>query len=94
MLKKDFNSRFLGFALVASILVTTTVDANAYIDPGSSSYFFQLLIAGLTAFVYFFSNIKRRVLSFFRKEAPQPEKLDETDVKEQTLKKDDLHTSK
>jgi hypothetical protein len=72
MLQKRFNSCLSGAALVVSILVMTTVDADAYIDPGSSSYFFQLLIAGLTAVVYFFGSIKRWVLGLFKKGGAEP----------------------
>ena len=38
-----------------------------YIDPSSGSYFYQLAIAGLTTIVFFFSNIKRRVLGVFKR---------------------------
>lgn len=31
----------------------------AYIDPGSGSYLYQLAIAGITAFIFFFGNMKR-----------------------------------
>ena len=44
----------------------TMRDAQAYIDPGSTSYFFQILIAGLTALGFFFSSLKRRVVGFFK----------------------------
>lgn len=40
----------------------------AYIDPGSSNYLFQLLIAGMTTVVFFFSAIKRKVLGLFKKD--------------------------
>ena len=53
-------------ALVAGLLFVMTRDAEAYIDPGSTSYFFQLLIAGLTAVVFFFSSLKRRVAGFIK----------------------------
>lgn len=53
-------------ALVVGLLGMMTRDAQAYIDPGSTSYFFQLLIAGLTAVVFFFSSLKRRVVGIFR----------------------------
>ena len=47
--------------LVAGLLLASTRDASAYIDPGSTSYLFQILVAGLTATVFFFSSIKRRI---------------------------------
>ena len=52
--------------LVAGLLFMMMRDAQAYIDPGSTSYFFQLLIAGLTAVVFFFSSLKRRAAGFFK----------------------------
>jgi hypothetical protein len=53
--------------LIAGLILASTRDAAAYIDPGSSSYVFQLLIAGLTAVVFFFSSIKRSVVAVFRR---------------------------
>lgn len=47
--------------LIVGLLLCTTRDAAAYVDPGSSSYLFQILIAGLTATAFFFSTIKRKV---------------------------------
>jgi hypothetical protein len=44
----------------------------SYVDPGTGSYGYQLLIAGVTGMVFFFSSIKRKVLSFFTKDEPTP----------------------
>jgi hypothetical protein len=41
-----------------------------YVDPGSGSYYFQMLIAGLTTFCFFFSTIKRKIVSCFKKDTP------------------------
>ena len=41
-----------------------------YIDPGSGSYYFQMLIAGLTTVCFFFATIKRKILSLFKKTGP------------------------
>jgi hypothetical protein len=49
------------FLIVAGFWLSTSLDAEAYIDPGSSSYLFQLLIGALTAVAFFFGSIKRRV---------------------------------
>jgi hypothetical protein len=43
-----------------------------YIDPGTGSYGYQLLIAGLTGVLFFFSSIKRKLLSLFTKNEPAP----------------------
>lgn len=47
--------------LIVGLLICTTRDAAAYVDPGSGSYLFQILIAGLTATAFFFSTIKKKV---------------------------------
>ena len=38
-----------------------------YLDPGAGSYIFQLVIAGLTAFLFFFSFKLKGFFSRFRK---------------------------
>jgi hypothetical protein len=43
-----------------------------YIDPGTGSYGYQLLIAGVTGVLFFFASIKRKVLSLFNKDEPTP----------------------
>lgn len=45
----------------------------AYIDPGTGSFLFQMLIAALTATVFFFNSIRRRVMSIFSKSKPSDE---------------------
>jgi hypothetical protein len=60
------NANQLTLLLIAGVLGASTRDAAAYIDPGSSSYVFQLLIAGLTAIVFFFSSIKRKIAQYGR----------------------------
>ena len=51
--------------LIGGTLLATMRDAQAYIDPSSTSYFFQLLIAGFTAVVFFFGTLKQKVVQFF-----------------------------
>lgn len=75
--KMNYFSTLRRAVLVAGLLFMMMRDAQAYIDPGSTSYFFQLLIAGLTAVVFFFSSLKRRVAGFckaiFKKDDPDAE---------------------
>ena len=52
--------------IIAGVLLSTTREASAYLDPGSGSYLFQILIAGLTATVFFFSSIKKKTLQLCR----------------------------
>jgi hypothetical protein len=42
-----------------------------YLDPGNGSYY-QMIIAGVTGALFFFSSIKRKVLSLFNKAEPDP----------------------
>lgn len=47
------------------------VNAYAYLDPGTGSYIFQIIIASLIGTIYliktFWKNIKSRLLKFFIK---------------------------
>jgi hypothetical protein len=57
--------------LVGMLLLILTHDAFAYIDPGTGSYFLQLLIAGLLgaffAIKIFWKNIKASLSNLFSK---------------------------
>jgi hypothetical protein len=44
-----------------------SVHAHAYLDPGSGSYAFQLLISGLFALIFATKSLWRRVLMAFRR---------------------------
>ncbi len=55
-----------------------------YIDPGTGSYGYQLLIAGVTGVVFFFSSIKNKFLSLFHKDEPSPD-LQETPASQDPL---------
>jgi hypothetical protein len=48
--------------------------ALAYVDPGTGSYVFQLLIAGLAGAWFLLSSLKTRTLGLFRRQdaAPTP----------------------
>jgi len=47
-------------------LCVLNVPAFAYIDPGSVSYFFQYIIAGLFGSIYFFRNQIKGIFVFFK----------------------------
>lgn len=51
---------------VVSIWVCSPRIAHAYIDPGTGSYVFQILIAGLVAALYLFKQYWARLLAFFK----------------------------
>jgi hypothetical protein len=40
--------------------------AHAYLDPGTGSYIFQVLIAGLLGGMFFFRNAIKRVKNLFK----------------------------
>lgn len=54
---------FCCFAVLAAFQQT----AHAYIDPGSGSYFFQILIAGFLGGLYAVKLFWNSILSFFKK---------------------------
>ena len=54
------------FWLVLACLIGVACDAKAYLDPGSSSYAFQLLIAGVTALFFLFNSLKQRIGNLYR----------------------------
>lgn len=66
MTTMNYYSTLRYAALVVGLLFAMTRDAQSYTDPGSTSYFFQLIIAGLTAVVFFFSSLKRRGADFYK----------------------------
>ncbi len=40
-------------------------NAYCYIDPGTGSYAFQIVIAGVTGLIFYLSLIRRKVIAFF-----------------------------
>ena len=67
-MKERTSIRNVHWAMLSACLLFVSMhDAQAYLDPVSSSYFFQIIIAGLTAFVFLFSTIKNRLLRFLGK---------------------------
>jgi hypothetical protein len=73
--------------VVHSALMVPTMLAM-YVDPGSGSYYFQMLIAGLTTVLFFFSSIKRKVLSLFNKTSEPPAGAPDASLKKTIESKD------
>jgi len=48
-------------------LIFTARPAYAYLDPGTGSYLFQIILAGLLAGSYFFRDKLKKVFNFFSK---------------------------
>lgn len=55
--------RLYQFIIVAIVLFSQ--NANAYIDPGTTNYIFQLAIAGLVGGLFVVKNYLRRLFSYF-----------------------------
>ena len=53
------------FILALCFVFLVQFDANAYINPGTGSDFFQMLIALILGIIKFFKNIVRRIKSIF-----------------------------
>lgn len=62
MRKKVFY--LLAIVVVARLIAPSPV--RAYLDPGTSSYVFQILIAGLLGSAFFFRSIIAKVKGFFK----------------------------
>jgi hypothetical protein len=60
---------FLGrvFLLTAVIILQPSVSSAQYIDPGTGSYVFQLLIAGVTFLVFIYLRFRTQLIAVFRK---------------------------
>jgi len=62
--------------LAAALILLAPVPALAYVDPGSGSFIFQILIAalvgGLFALKMFFKNIRAFFANLFRKRHDPP----------------------
>ena len=56
-----------GVVLIFGALMTISSNTQACVNPGSTSWFSQILIAGLTAVVYFFSSTKGNEPQLFGK---------------------------
>jgi hypothetical protein len=60
------RSRFVWFTLFLLYFgVVSAPSAQAYIDPGSGSFIFQVLIGGLLAGAVAVKHFWRRIVSFF-----------------------------
>ena len=54
------------FLYIAFLFLLFPKSAYAYLDPGTGSYFFQMLIAGLLGSLFFLKTIIRKVKEFFK----------------------------
>jgi hypothetical protein len=65
--------RFCGISLL--VIVSPSLSHAQYLDPGSGSFVFQSVIAGLTIFLFFFSRIRQFLAEImhrsFHKDPPE-----------------------
>jgi len=78
------KSRTIWFALFLLYFAMAAMPAHAYIDPGSGSFIFQVVVGGLLGAAFAVKTFWRRILGFFsrkpREASPEgpkvPEKVD------------------
>ena len=61
MKKKNSSKLFI----IVFVFFISTADAHAYIDPGSSSYIVQILIALILGTLYSVRHFLKRVIDYF-----------------------------
>ena len=66
---------FVGFIFLSGVLCRP---AHAYLDPGSGSYFFQILIASLIGGLYAVKLYWRRIILFFKERVPKNKSADDS----------------
>ena len=69
---------FIGFL---SLTVVISRPVVAYIDPGTGSYFVQIIVASVASFtVFFVKPIVEKLKSLFKKNAPNPKEQSPNDI--------------
>lgn len=62
------------YFVIFSILFTNRADA--YLDPGTGSYLFQILIAGLLGSLFFLKSIIKKMKTFIKHNSYKQSKLE------------------
>ena len=57
-------------ACAFAVALAATGPAAAYIDPGTGSMLLQVLGAGVAGAIFYFRELRIKLASFFRREAP------------------------
>ncbi len=55
------------FLFVVGTVIFSSQALAQYLDPGSGSFLFQIMIAGLAVLIFYFSKIRQFVLGLFQK---------------------------
>lgn len=64
-----------------SLTVVISQPVVAYIDPGTGSYFVQIIVAGVASFTAFFVKpIVEKLKGLFKKNAPKPKEQSTDDI--------------
>lgn len=61
------KTKLTRFVLFAAFFLLTARRAYAYLDPGSGSYLFQLIIAGLLGAGFFIKSSWKYIVAFLKK---------------------------
>ena len=72
------NSNFIRISSLSLILFLLPSSAHAYIDPGTGSFFFQLLMAGLFSMLFAIKMTWRNIKAYIQRFTfrSQPDKHD------------------
>jgi hypothetical protein len=62
----ESDSRLISLIALSIMLITVPDDANAYIDPGTGGYFFQILFATILGAIFGFLNLLKRLYFYVR----------------------------
>ncbi|MCA9473307.1 MAG: hypothetical protein MRJ96_09950 [Nitrospirales bacterium] len=77
---RKFRSVFIMLVVTTMLIVGMSGSAFAYIDPGTGSYLFQMLMAGLLSSLFAvkmaWRNIKIYISRFFSQNGPQEHEND------------------
>jgi|GEM_PF-6851393 len=55
------------FIIAAALIFITTIPAHAYLDPGTFSYFIQILVAGLVGLSVTIKLYWNNIVAFFKR---------------------------
>jgi hypothetical protein len=76
------NSLFY-FSFSLGLFIMTTHPAQAYLDPGSGSLLFQLLVGGVLSGMFAIKLYYRKIKLFFKKLSSPKQSIKEENVKEE-----------